>query len=531
MHQTNGRGVDIVLNSLAGKLLHASWKCVAPFGKMIELGKQDLLANGSLQMDLFLENRTFCGVDLTQLADMNPDCFSELLGQSIAWFEEGKIGPINPTTIFEASDALDAIRYMQTGSHMGKVLVRMPSDPSALTACPTTKITSFSPDMSYLLVGGLGGIGRALSRWMVESGARHIVYLSPSAGNSAEHQTFISELEILGCNIICVQGDVGNLNDVRSAVSVCPRPLSGVMQLSMTLGDHSFHQMTYSDWRSVLRTKIDGTWNLHHATHDTKLDFFVLFSSISGLRGNIGQANYAAASSFLDSFNLYRQQLGLPSTVIDLGVVEDVGLVSRDPKLLRAFQSSSMYLLQESEIVDGLQLAISGAKSTTSSGATTAATRVILGHALSANAGRSHLQHWVHGDARFSKYLKYDQEALCDSPEAEASSQLKSLVSRAKQIEAFLDNEENVTLIRKRIISALALLIPGSQNMDEDEISGKAVDSLMAIEVRTWLRRNINIEFSVIEISKAGTIGNLVNLVIERIKLASAQRKAHENLV
>lgn len=77
MNRTDGRGVDIVLNSLSGKLLHASWKCVAAFGKMIEIGKQDLLASGSLQMNPFLENRTFCGVDLTQLAEINPDSYSE----------------------------------------------------------------------------------------------------------------------------------------------------------------------------------------------------------------------------------------------------------------------------------------------------------------------------------------------------------------------------------------------------------------------------------------------------------------------
>ncbi|KAE8391132.1 putative polyketide synthase [Aspergillus alliaceus] len=522
MHQTNGRGVDIVLNSLSGKLLHASWKCVAPFGKLIELGKQDLLANGTLQMNPFLENRSFCGVDLAQLAELNPDRFSELLSQSIGWFEEGKIHPIVPVTLFEAPNALDALRYMQTGSHMGKILVRMPADPDELPACPATPLTSFSSDMSYLLVGGLGGIGRAVSRWMVENGARHITYLSRSAGSSAEHQSFILELKLQGCNVIYVEGDVGNLKDVHKAVSVCERPLSGIMQLSTVLRDHAFTQMAYDDWKSVLKAKLDGTWNLHHATHNIKLDFFVLFSSISGLRGNIGQANYAAASTFLDSFNLYRQQLGLPSTVIDLGVVEDVGLVSRDSKLLQAFQSSSIYLLQEGEVIDGLQLAISLSQPMASSGATPLASRVILGHALSTNAGQYHLQHWVQGDARYSKYLKYDQGALRDPQEPETTNQLKTLLSRAKRIEGFLDNEDNKSLVRKQVISALASLIPGSQGMDEDEISGKVIDSLMAIEARTWLRRNTNIEFDVVEISKAGTIGNLAHFVIERIKVISS---------
>lgn len=118
---------------------------------------------------------------------------------------------------------------------MGKILVKMPSDTDELPTCPANTVTSFSPNMSYLLVGGLGGIGRAVSRWMVERGARHIIYLSPSAGNSAEHQTFITELKVQGCNVICVAGDVGNLYDVRKAVSLCPQPLSGVMHLSMTL--------------------------------------------------------------------------------------------------------------------------------------------------------------------------------------------------------------------------------------------------------------------------------------------------------
>lgn len=124
---------------------------------------------------------------------------------------------------------------MQKGQHIGKIVVKMPEDPNDLPVARAQRKLTLSSEVSYLLVGGLGGLGRAVSTWMVENGARHLVYLSRSAGRSSRDKAFFQELEVQGCNITAVAGSVANLNDVERAVAMCSRPIAGVIQMSMVL--------------------------------------------------------------------------------------------------------------------------------------------------------------------------------------------------------------------------------------------------------------------------------------------------------
>lgn len=128
---------------------------------------------------------------------------------------------------------------MQAGTHLGKILVRMPTAVENLPPPVVKAFPTFRSDVAYLLIGGLGGIGRSVSTWMVEQNAREIVFLSRSAGKS-EDQTFIRELEAQGCQVICVPGNVTNLKDVKEAVATCTRPLAGVLQMAVDLNVRLF---------------------------------------------------------------------------------------------------------------------------------------------------------------------------------------------------------------------------------------------------------------------------------------------------
>ncbi|GMF78452.1 unnamed protein product [Aspergillus oryzae] len=236
LQKTDGRGVDLVLNSLSGDLLHASWQCVAKLGKMLELGKRDFLGHGLLEMDRFLDNRSFIGIDLLQVLDENIGVLQEMIGCVMEYFQEGKAGPINPVTVFDAANVVKAFRYMQSGQHMGKIIVKMPDLPLALPVARVHEMAAYFPaNASYLLVGGLGGLGRAVATWMVEKGARHLVFLSRTGANTFESSSFIKTLECQGCDAITVVGNVGYIDDVQRAVSAAKTPIAGVIQLSMVL--------------------------------------------------------------------------------------------------------------------------------------------------------------------------------------------------------------------------------------------------------------------------------------------------------
>lgn len=247
IRETGGRGVDIVLSSLSGELLQTSWKCVAPGGTMFDISRRDVLGDAMLPMKHFVGRRSFVTVDLGEYMEEATDQSADLwviprvseafilISCSSIPVNQGLVGPISPVTCFDAADVPAAFRHMQTGKHIGKILVRIPEDLNTLPTRDTRAEITFSPDYAYLLSGGLGGLGRALSNWMVENGARCLVYLSPSAGTTEEHRTFADELKFQGCDVISIQGTAADMSDVQKAISHSPKPVKGVFQLALAL--------------------------------------------------------------------------------------------------------------------------------------------------------------------------------------------------------------------------------------------------------------------------------------------------------
>ncbi|KAF5859548.1 hypothetical protein ETB97_002789 [Aspergillus alliaceus] len=437
-----------------------------------------------------------------------------LFDQTIHWWQEGKIPPIQPATVFDAFHAVDAFRYMQSGQHMGKLVIDISANLSELPSQKPISV-NFSPEKSYLLVGGLGGIGRAISVWTVDNGARHLVYLSRSAGQSADDQNFIQELRTMGCNVACVRGNVTNMLDVQGAIAMCPKPLSGVIQLSLAI-DRLYKYMSYEDWLAVLEPKVTGTWNLHEATKDLDLDLFVLFSSGSGFVGNTGQANYAAAFTFLDSFNQCRRQLGLSSSVLDVGAVRDVGLISRDPQLLHMLRTSICLSLSERDVVADLQLAISRSR-IVDSPTQTPVSQVILGFGFTGKVEEQVVDRFYQGDARYALHLKYHKKVAVGSNNDRPNIRIRRLLSDIKSDHTLLDNEEIKSKVKQELLNVIAMHLPGGEDKDEDGVCNMTIDSLMAIELRAWIRRSTDLDFSVLEISKLGTLGTLCDQVVERL--------------
>ncbi|RTE84744.1 hypothetical protein BHE90_000799 [Fusarium euwallaceae] len=241
---------------------------------------------------------------------------------------------------------------------MGKLVIQFPTDHSQLTSSRGNNRLVLRSDASYLLVGGLGGLGRSISTWMVEHGARHFIYLSRSGGKGPDDAAFVQEMNAAGCTVQITAGSAANLEDVQRAIKQVEYPITGVLQISMVLRDASFPNMTHEEWQAANLPKIKGTWNLHEVFASQPLDFFVLFSSFSGLLGHWGQANYAAANTFLDAFAQYRHGLGLPASVLDISIIEDVGWVSQEPGHLEQLKATAAYCLKEQHLLDSLELAI-----------------------------------------------------------------------------------------------------------------------------------------------------------------------------
>ncbi|KFZ04628.1 hypothetical protein V502_10007, partial [Pseudogymnoascus sp. VKM F-4520 (FW-2644)] len=225
------------------------------------------------------------------------------------------------------------------------------------------KGAKFHADASYLLAGGLGGIGRSLSTWMVANGARNLIFVSRSGVSNDAARELVSTLMGKGVRVEVLQCDIADevrLFDSLNAVLKSMPPIRGVIQGAMVLRDQIFANMPYETFVSALRPKVQGSWSLHQATLDQPLDFFVLLSSASSFLGNAGQANYVAACTYQVALAAHRLGLGLPATAIDIGKVASVGVVaeSADSTIEANLVRIGLKDIQEAELHAIIELAM-----------------------------------------------------------------------------------------------------------------------------------------------------------------------------
>ncbi|KAL9053327.1 MAG: hypothetical protein Q9162_004827 [Coniocarpon cinnabarinum] len=377
MKATAEVGVDIVVNTLTGEMLHDTWSVLAPFGRFIELGKQDILDSGKLDMGGFRKDTTFSSFDLTDLyyskAERHRQKFSDLLKQVVLLYREKKIQPATPTAKFDVSDTKGAFRALSSRARMGKVVVSFENPEAEIEVERSRYASRFDPSKSYLMVGCLGGLGRSISNWMHSQGAKIFIFLSRSGIEKPAAKSFVHDLQAKGATVDIIQGDVSNSDDVEKAVKAAMHraPIGGVIQAAMGLSGSLFTNMTLESWSAAIAPKVTGTWNLHHALRrddrDQTLDFFFMTSSITATLGTIGESAYSAANAFLEGFAHYRRSLGLPATALALGMIAQIGYVAENPEVETALKRQRLRPVGEEELLGLIDVALSAATAASSS--------------------------------------------------------------------------------------------------------------------------------------------------------------------
>ena len=265
--------------------------------------------------------------------------------------------------------------------------------------------------------------------------------------------------------------------------------------------------------------KVNGAWNLHQALADQKLDFFVLFSSVSCIVGQLTQANYAAANCFLDSFVQYRHSLGQPASVLDIGVMEDVGYVSLNPWVLEQFKAKNWHTLREQGLLDALQLAMTQCipAPPRATGYTNPAQLVIGLRSTKPLSDPSNLIIWKR-DVRMS--FSRNQETATASNGAALNEGLKEFLARVASEPAMLHEQSNLDYLTREICAGLSgLMLQAEEDIDVKlPLSALGVDSLVAIEIRNWWRQVLGLEISVLEIGNAGSMEQLGKTAAEGLR-------------
>jgi myxalamid-type polyketide synthase MxaB len=324
---THGEGVDIVLNSLTGEAIPKSLGVLRAGGRFLEIGKSDIWDErkvAQLRPDI-----AYYIVYLGQTIEDDPALVRSLFVNLLESFAKGDLKPL-PLRAFALEDCQSAFRHMARARHIGKVVITQKADDpgsgAAAAILPTLKA-----DASYLITGGLGALGLHVARWMVDRGARNLLLVGRREPSPAARGV-VAQLEQLGARV-CVQScDISRPDDVDKLLNDMVRlslpTLRGIVHAAGVLDDDTLLQLSWNRFATVLAPKIDGSWNLHQLTKNLRLDFFVLFSSVSSVFGAAGQGNYAFANAFMDALAHYRRNLGLPALSINWGAWGATGMAA-----------------------------------------------------------------------------------------------------------------------------------------------------------------------------------------------------------
>ena len=341
--QTEGNGVDVVLNSLAGEAINRNLRVLKPFGRFLELGKRDFYENTKISLRPFRNNLSYFGIDADQLMQSQLDLTRKLFAEVMALFSQQVLYPL-PYHVFEAEDIVDAFRYMQKARQIGKIVITYRNGISNVHVPDSVskKQLQLNAKASYLVTGGLSGFGLRTAEWLISKGARSLILISRSGPQSKDAKIAIDQFKKRGVTVHATSCDVTDKNRLSALLTEIAEtlpPLRGIVHAATVINDGLIGNMNAEQIRSVLAPKALGAYYLHEMTINTPLDYFILFSSATTLFGNPGQGNYVAANFCLESLAHNRRMAGLAATCVRWGAIEDVGFLARNEKIKDALQS------------------------------------------------------------------------------------------------------------------------------------------------------------------------------------------------
>ncbi|GAB1815955.1 sulfolipid-1 biosynthesis phthioceranic/hydroxyphthioceranic acid synthase [Mycobacterium sp. MUNTM1] len=329
---TDGYGVDVVLNSLPGAAQRAGIEVLALGGRFIELGKRDIYGDTHLGLFPFRRNLSLFAVDLALLTFSHPQTVRRLLTTVYQRTAAGEL-PLPRTTHYPIHDAAAAVRLVAAAGHTGKVVLQVPRAGSSVAAVPPEQARPFRTDGAYIITGGIGGLGLFLAGQMASrdgaAACGRIVLNSRSQPNEQARDA-IEKLRAAGADIAVECGDIAEPQTAERLVACATAtglPLRGVLHAAAVVEDATLANITDELIDRCWAPKVYGAWNLHHVLQDTgqPLDWFCSFSSAAALVGSPGQGAYAAANSWLDAFAYWRRAQGFPATSIAWGAWSEVG--------------------------------------------------------------------------------------------------------------------------------------------------------------------------------------------------------------
>ena len=498
LEDTQGEGVDVVLNSLAGEAINQNLRALRPFGRFLELGKRDFYENTHIGLRPFRNNLSYFGIDSDQLMKVQPALTQRLFSEMMALFNDGTLNPL-PFTSFSYSQVIDAFRYMQQARQIGKVVVtyEQPIAPPKHDLLGTATM-ALPEQASYLVTGGLGGFGLKTAQWLVAKGARQLILLSRSGPATEEAQAAIAAFEQQGVKVLALACDITDRSALATVLERAKSelaPLRGIVHAATVIDDGLIRNLDAERIQKVLAPKVDGARHLDALTREAALDFFILYSSATTLFGNPGQANYVAANHWLEGFAANRRAEGLPATCVRWGAIDDVGFLARNTRTRDALQER------------------------------------LGGSALHSDDALNVLEQMLLTPGPSLGVLELEWGALARFlPTAEAPR--FNEIARASDDDSSVDADDDISALladlspeelHSTVTELLRTELASILLIDEDKLDihrsvyDMGFDSLMGVELMTAIENRLGVQVSVMVLSEASTLDKLAGVLIQKM--------------
>ena len=465
---TGGEGVDVVLNSVSGDLLSAGFDLLRDHGRFIELGKRDYHANNRLGMRPFLRNLTFSLVDLRGMILKRPKVVGRILAEVVGHFRAGTFRA-PPCEAFPVARAAEAFSLMALAKHAGKIALRM-REPGAMLAPRPRQILS---DRTYVVTGGLGGLGLAVARFLAEAGAGHLVLVGRRPPGAAANEGILA-MKSSGADVTVLLADVSKVDHAKRLFDhIADRlpPLGGVIHAAGILDDRTLLEIGDEQFWAPMQPKVLGAWNMHALTRHLPLDVFIVYSSVAGVLGSRGQAAYAGANAFLDGLAHARGAEGLPATIVQWGLFSEVGLAAAAANR-------------------GSRLASQGLEPITPAEGVAFVGEVLLRPVRSVGFFRWNVRQWLEAHPQAAG-RPFFAELDTDAPIEAAESDLPILIARA-------DPESRAAMMEQHILEHVGKVV----RLDPSRIDRRTpftnlgVDSLASLELRNRIEASLGLQLS-----------------------------------
>ncbi|KUJ06246.1 ketoacyl-synt-domain-containing protein [Mollisia scopiformis] len=519
---TSGRGVDLILTALGKQHFAQSWRLVSEFGRFVQIG-DSTYGDAVMPKNIATHrNVSYSTVNLSHIIQQNQPLLCRIFDSCWKLISMEAIQRSDPLIVYPLSELSTAFKSALDQTH-GKTVIGF-GDTDLVPIIPhDSHQLQLNSGASYVLVGGLGGLGRSLASLLIRSGARYLVFLSRSGAVSDQQVTFLEDLQSNGIQTRVYTCDVCDRIQLSAVLQRCQEempPIKGVIQGAAVIKDAIFDNMTYEDWIAATRPKIQGSWNLHELM-PRDLDFFIFLSSSAGIIGARGQSNYNAGNGFQDALAQHRRTNGLAAVSLDLGPILGAGMVAEDEATLDMLRASGFISIREKDF----HIIVSAAMAGYTEDGHTLPAQIILGTGTGGliKQNRVHDPYWLR-EARFSILREVDIVPTSQDPESISMQELLSIANSLSEASEI-------------ILEGLVILLSRSMNMLAADLdtnkpaNAYGVDSLVAVGTRNWIFQETGVDVSIFEILSEVSIADMAVEIAKKCRFCSGEVGAEEDEV